>query len=149
MTRTRPVLDRFAEKIALADSGCIEWIAGLTAAGYGSLCLSPDEGSRHVLAHRWSYEHHIGPIPEGLSIDHLCRNTVCVNPEHLEPVTQKENVLRGTSWTARNAKKTSCPKGHPLQGANLYRNPNSGHRKCRTCQRDLDARRQPRTRKAA
>ena len=69
-----------------------------------------------VLAHRWSYEHHVGPIPEGLTVDHLCRNTSCVNPEHMEVVTREENAYRGS----RNKDKTHCDKGHELTAANVY-----------------------------
>src|SRR5665647_2266757 len=93
--KARAVVDRFAAKVALTNSGCIEWVAGTNGVGYGLIHLGPEDGSRKVYAHRWSYEHHFGPVPDGLHLDHLCRNTICVNPEHLEPVTQRENVLRG------------------------------------------------------
>lgn len=74
----------------------------------------------------------VGPIPDGLVIDHLCRNPQCVNPMHLEPVTPEENTRRGIGgWNTRA--KTHCPQGHPYSGANLYINPTSGARVCRTC----------------
>lgn len=85
-----------------------------------------------------SHELHKGPIPEGLVIDHLCRNRGCVNPDHLEAVTQRENILRGEGLAAANARKTHCPKGHPYSGENLYVVPSSGRRQCRIC---ADARR--------
>lgn len=132
--RPRPVIDRFAEKVALTDSGCIEWIAGTNRVGYGVVHLGPSDDNRKVYAHRWSYEHHVGPIPEGLHLDHLCRNTLCVNPAHLEPVTCRENLMRGISQPAMNAAKTECQNGHPLAGNNLYINPSTGHRRCRTCE---------------
>lgn len=130
--KPRPILERFAEKIALTDSGCIEWIASQNGVGYGTLSINRYGGK--VLAHRFSYEHHKGPIPEGLTVDHLCRNTLCVNPDHLEAVTQTENTLRGTAPTAINAAKTHCNGGHALSGPNLRITPN-GWRECLECRR--------------
>lgn len=148
--KPRPFIDRFAEKIALTDSGCIEWLAGTNGVGYGALRLGPEDGCRPVYVHRWSYEYHIGPIAEGLHLDHLCRNTRCINPDHLEPVTGGENVLRGLSSPAINARKSSCVRGHLLDGANLYVEPSTGYRKCRECARMRDRARRPiRNRKAA
>lgn len=127
----RPVEDRFAARIALTESGCIEWF-GATNGTYGVIKLGPAQGKRQVYVHRWSYEHHNGPIPNGLTIDHLCRNVLCVNPEHLEAVTQRENIMRSTSPTALNAAKTRCVNGHPLTPENLYVS-RKGHRTCRAC----------------
>jgi hypothetical protein len=131
--KPRPAIDRIAEKVALTDSGCIEWIAAPANTGYGE--LSANSETPRVLAHRWSYEHHFGPIPEGLQIDHLCRNRLCINPDHLEAVTQRVNILRGEGATARNAAKTHCPRGHALSGDNVYTHPTRGHRECLECQR--------------
>jgi hypothetical protein len=75
------------------------------------------------------YEAHFGPISAGLVIDHLCRNRACVNPEHLEAVTPRENNLRSTSVSGLNARKTACPKGHPYD----YRVGTTGSRDCRIC----------------
>lgn len=130
--KPRPQIDRFAEKIALTDSGCIEWIASQNGAGYGTLSINRTGGK--VLAHRWSYVHHIGPIPDGMHLDHLCRNTLCVNPDHLEAVTQRENTLRGAAPTAVNAAKNQCTHGHPLSGSNLRVTP-KGWRECIECRR--------------
>lgn len=132
----RPALERFAEKIALRDDGCIEWIGGLNGVGYGQFYkgrTSLNETGK-TYAHRWSYEYHVGPIPEGLHLDHLCRNRACCNPEHLEPVTPGENVLRGVGGSAMNARKTHCPAGHPLSGDNL-RVASGNERHCRECER--------------
>lgn len=147
--KARPVVDRFADKVALTDSGCIEWIAGTNGCGYGFLRLDPENDSRKCYAHRWSYEHHRGPIPEGLVIDHPCRNTLCVNPDHLEAVPERENLLRGISSPAINAAKTHCLRGHPLSGDNLRIYKGTGYRQCRTCMRMQAAIRRNRKRKAA
>lgn len=133
MRRIRPVLDRFAERVALDDSGCLQWLGATTGDGYAQIKLTPTEGKRLVYVHRWSYEHHFGPIPEGLQIDHLCRNRACVNPEHLEAVTPRVNALRSANPTAINARKTHCVHGHPLSGENLKTSRNGAWRYCRTC----------------
>lgn len=82
----------------------------------------------------------VGPIPEGMDLDHTCRNRGCVNPEHLEPVTTQVNTLRGIGPTAENARKTHCKHGHPLEGDNLYVDP-EGKRKCRACMERIQAER--------
>lgn len=150
-TVRRPALERFAEKVALTDTGCIEWIGGLNGVGYGQFYVgrtSLDETGK-TYAHRWSYEYHVGPIPDGLHLDHLCRNRSCVNPEHLEPVTVRENVMRGESPSATHAKKTHCPEGHPYSGDNLYVHPIKGTRHCRTCGRVRALAKYRRNRKAS
>ena len=111
------------------------WIwRGDTSGNYGKFFES--KSNKRFLAHRVSYEIHIGPIPDGLTIDHLCRNTLCVRPDHLETVTMRENLLRGNSWSGRNARKTHCPRGHLYDEANTYRD-KTGGRTCRICSRVL------------
>jgi len=92
------------------------------------------EGKTYA-AHRLVWTLLVGPIPDGLVMDHLCKNTPCCNPDHLEPVTQAENIRRGATGkhqTRPNLDKTHCPHGHPYSGDNRRFNP-SGSRRCRTC----------------
>lgn len=125
----RKIEVRFWKGFAVQKDGCWIW-KGVKPGAYGRLW----EGKTRVLVHRFSYEIHKGPVPEGLEIDHLCRERRCVNPDHLEAVTQRVNILRGMGTPAQNARLTMCRKGHPLSGENLYLYPN-GRRRCRTCQR--------------
>jgi hypothetical protein len=120
--------ERFWDQVTRSD-GCWEWRGGRHTAGYGVLRWQGKTG----YAHRISYEMTVGPIPEGLQIDHLCRNRLCVNPSHLEAVTRRVNILRGTGFSARHAAKTHCPQGHPYAGHNLTFD--GGARRCRECRR--------------
>lgn len=112
---------------------CWPWIGGTER--YGRFTLH----GRTYYAHRFSYEFYVGEIPEGLEVDHLCRNTRCVNPAHLEPVTHHENLMRGESPSARCARITECPRGHPYTTENTCLS--KGHRYCRTCARERMQRR--------
>lgn len=85
--------------------------------------------------HRVAWETLRGPIPDGMQLDHLCRQRACWNPDHLEPVSPRENVLRGVGITAMNAKKTHCPQGHPYDDANTGIT-STGKRRCRACGRE-------------
>lgn len=118
-------LERFLAHIEHADSGCWVWTGSISTTGYGRY--------KNYQAHRVTYELWVGPIPEGLQIDHLCRNTRCVNPEHLEPVTPAVNVQRG--WDAN--RRTHCKRGHDLDDAYIGK---GGRRMCRPCALDRAAR---------
>lgn len=133
MRKTSPVFDRLVPKIEVgSEPGCCwEWTAARSR-GYGLLRTK----GRTTLAHRLVYEEVVGPIPEGLQIDHLCRNRSCVNPDHLELVSQAENLARGISPPALNAHKAMCPKGHPYDEVNTATIPSRpGWRYCRACNR--------------
>lgn len=114
---------------------CWLWAGYKSEHGYGKYCIKIDGKWRMRYAHRLMYENFIGEIPEGLVIDHLCRVPTCVNPSHLEPVENITNILRGEAFTARNARKTHCPKGHEYSGDNLIYKRVKGQicRRCRAC----------------
>lgn len=114
------------------ENGCWVWGRSITDKGYGTIT---GEGGANLKAHRVAYELTRGPIPTGLELDHLCRNRACINPEHLEPVSHRENVLRGMAPTSANAVKTHCPRGHEYDAKNT-RQTNTGGRRCRACHRE-------------
>jgi hypothetical protein len=130
--RPTPPEVRFFRFVDKGDE-CWTWTGARQAGGYGRFASS---ASVLVLAHRWSYEHHVGPIADGLTIDHLCRNTSCVNPDHLEPVTREVNAWRGNPHKDR----THCDAGHELTEANVYIAPSRPTvRLCRECRKAASA----------
>lgn len=122
------VAARFWVKVSKSDS-CWIWTGTKTHKQYGIFHL----GGKRKRAHQIAYMLSVGPIPEGLQLDHLCRNPSCVNPAHLEPVTSRENTLRGIAHKGRSGPKLKefCKYGHPYAGDNLY--VARGRRYCRTC----------------
>lgn len=122
--------------------GCWLWTGAKNENGYGFTRLGGRDAKQSV-AHRAVYLALIGPIPDGLVLDHTCRTPACVNPAHLEPVTQRENLLRGRTIQARNKAKTRCLRGHALSGDNLIVRPNGG-RGCRACKNALQRERRAR-----
>ena len=134
---TKPTLEvapRFWSKVKMGNpDDCWLWTAKIERNGYGRFWLD----GHSVEAHRFAYELIRGPIPKGLTIDHLCRNKACVNPAHLEVVTPRTNVLRGPTIVAAFAAKTHCPKGHRYDMFNTYIN-RKGSRVCRECNRETN-----------
>ena len=111
---------------------CHDWKGRITPQGYGELSANKQNGGGNLRAHRVVWEALNGSIPEGMVLDHLCRNRSCVNPMHLESVTVKENNLRGEGVGAKNMKKTQCKSGHPFDESNTGWLGN-GKRYCREC----------------
>jgi len=131
--------ERFWAKVEGGDiDSCWIWIARVRPDGYGSFMMDGGRGTRY--AHRIAYEWLRGPVPEGLQLDHLCRQRSCVNPWHLEPVTPMVNVHRSTRTRATD---TECANGHPWtdETAVFWQ----GYRKCLACYRDREACRPPRS----
>lgn len=118
----------------VSRKGCWVFNGYIGTGGYGQLTRN----GKVQKAHRYFYEMLVGKIPTGLTIDHLCRNRPCVNPKHLEPVTFKENVLRGISFSAVNARKTHCNNGHKFTQENTLINSCENFRVCRTCQNKVN-----------
>lgn len=135
-------LQRFMRKVEILPNGCWHWTGRPNDGGYGTFSW----GGKRRRAHRASYEHFVGPIPDNLEPDHTCHSEdksclggptcahrLCVNWEHLELVTRRVNALRGRSQAAQNAAKSHCKYGHPFDEANTYYPPTTGGRQCRTC----------------
>lgn len=124
----RPVVERFLDHVLMHPmGGCWVWTGSTNLHGYGQLNAGTT-GASPLIAHRWAYENWVGPVPAGLELDHLCRNRRCVFPGHLEPVTHRENILRGSAPAALHARKTHCPRGHAYSGR-----ASDGRRVCGQC----------------
>jgi hypothetical protein len=110
------------------ETGCWNWL-GYKQQGYGRATVR----GRRQMVHRFFYEDIVGPVPDGLVLDHLCRNRACVHPGHLEPVLNTVNIMRGEGFYAREARKTHCPQNHPYDDENTYWF--DGRRYCLECKR--------------
>lgn len=133
------IVERFWSKVEKTE-GCWNWTGDTNGSGYGRFWPT---WRKWITAHRFAYKLLVGPIPDGKILDHLCENKVCVRPDHVRATTHAGNVLRGKGPTARNARKTTCKRGHPLSGENLklYKPPNYPRalRVCRACVKIRDA----------
>lgn len=138
----KPLHIRIQNNVLIDDSGCWRWRRSLKPNGYAQMGI-PGLGMRY--AHRVAYEVWKGPIPDGLQIDHLCRVRDCCNPDHLEAVTCRENLVRGTGFVAVHVATTHCPTGHPYDDRNTVIG-TKGERACLACKRARDRRRIRRSR---
>ncbi len=131
-----PILKaRLEEKVQWVGD-CLEWTGNLNQMSYGRIWIGQRTSYR---AHRAAYAVAHGGIPDGMVIDHLCRNPKCCNPDHLEAVPPRENVRRGVGASAKNARKTHCVNGHPYGGEDTFME--GSRRKCRICERARSAKR--------
>jgi hypothetical protein len=126
---TAPEAKRFWDRVVRDDEGCWTWLGGHDANGYSKFAVRGF--SRYV--HRLMHELLVGSIPDGLELDHLCRNTGCIRPDHLEAVTHRENLLRGAGIVAKNAQKTHCINGHEYTPENTYWRRDGKGKQCRAC----------------
>lgn len=122
--RNQTAIEYLESRSICRPDGCIVWIAGKTNKGYG---LGNKDGIK-TTAHRLSYLINVGEVPNGMEIDHLCKNTLCINPKHLEAVTRKVNIGRGSK-----AQQTHCVNGHKFTSSNTYFKKSNGCRVCRQC----------------
>ena len=130
LTRGWPIKDRFMHYVELIpESTCWYWTGAIGPGGYGRFTVAQ---GLVAIAHRFAYELLMGPIPAGLTLDHLCREKSCINPRHLEPVTADENIKRSSECVATiNSRKTHCPRGHEYTPENTRIS--RGKRYCEAC----------------
>lgn len=151
MRRTTPLIDRVRARLEPApcpvpglEGDCQVW-TGCTRNGYGVISRGR-KGEGRIDTHRAAWENEHGPVPDGLTLDHLCRVRLCANPAHLEPVTRGENVLRGEHPNVVAFRAGTCTKGHKVVGANVAIR--DGRKRCRRCIRDAERTRPDRQRAA-
>lgn len=137
-------LTLFRKKIQPMSNGCAEWTGAINSSGYSSFGVRENGKVKTYLAHRISYQLYVGEIPDGLVLDHLCRNRKCVNPKHLRVTTNRENLLCGNSFSGLNFRKTHCKHGHKFTKENTIiakREGNGLGRRCRACRNRYDSNR--------
>lgn len=141
--RVEPLPERLLRKRSISENGCWEWTGHVSKNGYGMTHVGSRSGGQkrpQVYVHRESYRIHVGAIPDGMDLDHLCRNRKCFNPDHLEPVTRRENVARGIGpqkLSEVNGSKRFCKNGHEFTEENtIRRGPEGRWRRCRACEDD-------------
>jgi hypothetical protein len=125
--------ERFWAKVN-GSGVCWEWEGSKNARGYGHFSLN----NKLVYAHRYAWTTLVGTIPDDLVLDHLCRNTSCVAPDHLEPVSGHVNTMRGEGVASGNSRKTHCIRGHEFTPENIYRRAGGG-RRCKRCQQERNS----------
>lgn len=125
--RLAPIEEKFWSRVDFREE-CWLWTGSKNNIGYGMFQSTPGIN----VAHRWSWAYFGNCLPKGLELDHLCRNRACVRPDHLEPVSHRENVLRGVGPSANHAQKTECPRGHKYDHVSYGKRTT---RRCRTCDR--------------
>ena len=136
MRKRTAIIERLLNRTKKTNK-CWNWTGSLSTSGYGQITGYVNNKKKNLISHRVVYEHYKGKIPRNYSIDHLCRNKLCQNPEHLEAVTQKENTLRGVSIVAINSYKTKCTNGHPYSGSNLLMDKKRNIRMCKACRKEV------------
>lgn len=114
------------------NTGCWFWMGDTVKGGYGRTTI----GRVKVLSHRASYECFVNKIPKGLTVDHKCNQPNCINPQHLEAITQYDNTMKGKSFSTINAQKTHCPKGHEYNQENTFYYKINARRDCKICMKE-------------
>lgn len=140
-----PLKERLLARSVRDENGCLRWTGALDGKGYGRIYLGGGKaGARITGTHQAAYREWVGPIPDGMEIDHLCKVTDCLEPTHLEAVTHRENILRSDNFAGRFARQTHCKYGHEFTPENTYVPLKRGGRHCRECHRIYEAERRAR-----
>lgn len=139
-SKRRPFIERWQsllDRVEIAENGCWIWTRTRDSDGYGKFSIAYADGTNESLVHRIAYRYLVGPIPKGCELDHVkargCTNRACINPDHLEPVPHRINLLRSEGMGAVNAAKTHCVNGHPFDEKNTQWRSGGGGRACREC----------------